>query len=164
MFSLRAPTQPAKPRINVIPPTTRTSQTGSKPCSWVTWVKSNKTPYTHMWKSQQHVVIEPTAMVTSSERSSLTFSLQAQNPAAMKAAPASCNTRNTIKSGPQCRPTNPERLPLPAFWSLPQEHSWHHFLSAEKQETLFPVAKNIICHIHTQATKNHFTNTLSSCS
>lgn len=106
MFSLRAPTQPAKPRINVIPPTTRTSQTGSKPCSRVTWVKSNKTPYTHMWKSQQHVVIEPTAMVTSSERSSLTFSLQAQNPAAMKAAPASCNTRNTIKS---------ERLPLPAF-------------------------------------------------
>ena len=44
MFSLRAPTQPAKPRMKVTPPTTRTNQTGSKPCSWVTWVRSNRIP------------------------------------------------------------------------------------------------------------------------
>ena len=49
MFSLRAPTQPAKPRMKVTPPTTRTNQTGSKPCSWVTWVRSNRIP----WKTKQ---------------------------------------------------------------------------------------------------------------
>lgn len=36
MFSLRAPTQPAKPSVNVTPPTNSTNQTGSKPCSCVT--------------------------------------------------------------------------------------------------------------------------------
>lgn len=45
MFSLRAPTQPAKPSVNVIPPTTSTNQTGSKPCSRVTWVKSIRMPF-----------------------------------------------------------------------------------------------------------------------
>lgn len=44
MFSLRAPTQPAKPRMKVTPPTTRTNQTGSNPCSWVTWVRSSRIP------------------------------------------------------------------------------------------------------------------------
>lgn len=44
MFSLRAPTQPAKPRVKVTPPTTRTNQTGSKPCIRVTWVRSSRTP------------------------------------------------------------------------------------------------------------------------
>lgn len=30
-FSRRAPMQPAKPRMNITPPTTKKSQTGSKP-------------------------------------------------------------------------------------------------------------------------------------
>lgn len=47
MFSLRAPTQPAKPSVNVTPPTSSTNQTGSKPWSWVTWVRSIRTPFTH---------------------------------------------------------------------------------------------------------------------
>lgn len=47
MFSLRAPTQPAKPRVKVTPPTTRTNQTGSNPCRRVTWVRSSRTPLNH---------------------------------------------------------------------------------------------------------------------
>lgn len=47
MFSLRAPTQPAKPSVNVTPPTSNTNQTGSKPCSRVTWVRSIKMPFKH---------------------------------------------------------------------------------------------------------------------
>lgn len=45
MFSLSAPTQPAKPRVKVTPPTARTNHTGSKPCIRVTWVRSSRTPF-----------------------------------------------------------------------------------------------------------------------
>ncbi len=44
MFSLRAPTHPANPKMKVTVPTTSTPQTGSKPCRRVTCVKSDKTP------------------------------------------------------------------------------------------------------------------------
>lgn len=44
MFSLSAPTHPAKPKIKVTVPTTSTPQTGSKPCRRVTCVRSDSTP------------------------------------------------------------------------------------------------------------------------
>lgn len=45
MFSLRAPMQPAKPRMNITPPTTMNSQTGSKPPRSVMDDKLDSTPW-----------------------------------------------------------------------------------------------------------------------
>lgn len=45
VFSLRAPMQPAKPRINITPPTTRNSQTGSNPPKSVMEEMFESTPW-----------------------------------------------------------------------------------------------------------------------
>lgn len=45
MFSLRAPMQPAKPRMNITPPTTMNSQTGSRPPRSVMDDKLDSTPW-----------------------------------------------------------------------------------------------------------------------